>query len=84
MRLGDIITMVTLGIIIVAAIIIVANFQTAVEGMSLPDPQAQLANTTIWNVYTGLQLAGIGIIILAAVGIIALILGAFGGGGRGR
>ncbi|MEM2367487.1 MAG: hypothetical protein QXQ50_04550 [Candidatus Bathyarchaeia archaeon] len=80
MRLGDIITMVTLGIIIVAAIIIVANFQTAVLQMNLPNQQEGLANTTITNVYTGLQLAGIGIIILAAVGIIALILGAFGGG----
>ncbi|MEM2567383.1 MAG: hypothetical protein QXH20_02785 [Candidatus Bathyarchaeia archaeon] len=80
MRLGDIITMVTLGIIIVAAIIIVANFQSAVLQMNLPSQQEGLANTTITNVYTGLQLAGIGIIILAAVGIIALILGAFGGG----
>lgn len=82
MRLGDIITMVTLGIIIVAAIIIVANFQSAVLQMNLGAEQEQLANSTLTNVYTGLQLAGIGIIILAAVGIIALILGAFTPRGR--
>ena len=75
MRVGDIIGMVALGIILVAGVLIIANFQKSIGSLGLTG----VANTTaINNVYTGLQLGAIGIIILAAVGLIALVLGAFG------
>jgi hypothetical protein len=84
MRVGDIITMVALGIIIVAGVLIIANFQQSIGALGLTGTANTTATNAINNVYTGLQLATIGIIILAAVGLIALVLGAFGGMGRGR
>jgi hypothetical protein len=76
--------MVALAIIIVAAVLIVANFQSAVGSLHLTGTANTTATTVFTNIWTGLQLAAIGIIITAAVGLIALVLGAFGGGGRRR
>jgi hypothetical protein len=77
MRIGDIIGMLALAIIIVASVLIIANFQNAIGSLGLTGT----ANTTATNVFSqvwiGLQLASIGIIITAAVGLIALVLGAF-------
>jgi hypothetical protein len=78
MRVGDIITMVALGIIIVAGVLIIANFQQSIGSLGLTGTANTTATNAINNVYTGLQLGTIGIIILAAVGLIALVLGAFG------
>jgi hypothetical protein len=83
-RVGDIITMVALGIIIVAGVLIIANFQKSIGSLGLTGVANTTAETAINNVYTGLQLGAIGIIILAAVGLIALVLGAFGGATGGR
>jgi hypothetical protein len=77
-RVGDIITMVALGIILVAGVLIIANFQKSIGSLGLTGVANTTAETAINNVYTGLQLGAIGIIILAAVGLIALVLGAFG------
>ena len=79
MGIGDLVMMVTLAIIIVAAVLILGNFQNAVGALGLTGVANQTAAQAIANAFTGLQLAAIGIIILAAVGIIAMILGAFGG-----
>jgi hypothetical protein len=76
--------MVALAIIVVAAVLIVANFQSAVGNLGLTGTANTTATTVFTNIWTGLQLAAIGIIITAAVGLIALVLGAFGGGGRRR
>ena len=78
MRVADIISMVALGIILVAGVLIIANFQKSIGGLGLTGTANTTASTAINNVYTGLQLGAIGIIILAAVGLIALVLGAFG------
>jgi hypothetical protein len=77
-RVGDIIAMVAVGIILVAGVLIIANFQKSIGSLGLTGTANTTATTAINNVYTGLQLGAIGIIILAAVGLIALVLGAFG------
>jgi len=82
MRVGDIIGMVALGIILVAGVLIIANFQKSIGSLGLTGVANTTATTAINNVYTGLQLGAIGIIILAAVGLIALVLGAFGAAPR--
>jgi hypothetical protein len=81
-RVGDIIGMVALGIIIVAGVLIIANFHQSIGRLGLTGTANTTATTAINNVYTGLQLGAIGIIILAAVGLIALVLGAFGAAPR--
>jgi hypothetical protein len=81
-RVGDIIAMVAVGIILVAGVLIIANFQKSIGSLGLTGVANTTAQTAINNVYTGLQLGAIGIIILAAVGLIALVLGAFGAAPR--
>jgi uncharacterized metal-binding protein len=76
-RVGDIIGMIALAIIIIAAVLIVANFQSAVGSLHLTGSANTTATNVFTNVWTGLQLAAIGIIITAAVGLIALVLGSF-------
>jgi hypothetical protein len=77
MRVGDIVGMVALAIIVIAAVLIVANFQVAIGGLHLTGAANSTATAVFSNIWTGLQLAAIGIIITAAVGLIALVLGAF-------
>jgi hypothetical protein len=69
--------MVALAIIVIAAVLIVANFQVAIGGLHLTGAANSTATSVFSNIWTGLQLAAIGIIITAAVGLIALVLGAF-------
>lgn len=78
MRIADVIGMVTLGIVLVAAVLIVANFQNAVNDLNLTGTAATTATNVFSNLWTGLLLASIGIIVAAAVGIIVLILGSLG------
>ncbi|MBS7637046.1 hypothetical protein KEJ37_06945 [Candidatus Bathyarchaeota archaeon] len=84
MGIGDLVMMVTLAIIIVAAVLILGNFQNAIGALGLTGVANTTATQAIANAFTGLQLAAIGIIVLAAVGIIAFIIGAFGGLGGAR
>lgn len=76
MRIADIITMIALVVAIIIGLIIVANLQTAVGGMNLGSEGNQTRTTIFTYTFTGLQLGAIGIIIAAAVGLLAMILSA--------
>lgn len=83
MRIGDVIAMTALIIVVLISLIIAANLQTVANTMDL-GVQGNLTRTTLFtNTFTGLTLASVGIIIAAAVGILALVLGSLAGGTTG-
>ena len=77
--------MTALIIVVLIALIIAANLQTVALGMDLGESGNATRTTLFTNTWTGLTLASVGIIISAAVGILALVLStlgrAAGGGG---
>jgi len=86
MRIADVIGMVALVVCILIALIIAGNLQKVATDLkaSLPSGYDTTVDTLFSNTWTGLTLASIGIIIAAAVGILALVIGSLGGvGGLG-
>ena len=79
MRIGDIIAMIALVVAIIIGLIIAANLQTAISDMDLGSAGNQTRTQVFNYTFTGLQLGAIGIIIAAAVGLLAMILTALGG-----
>jgi hypothetical protein len=75
MRIADIIAMCALIVTILIALIIAANLQTVAEGFNLGAQGNQTRTTLFTNMWTGLTLASLGIIIAAAVGILSLVIG---------
>jgi len=75
-RIADLIAMIALVEAILIGLIITANLQTAVSNMNLGSEGNQTRTTIFTYTYTGLQLGAIGIIIAAAVGLLAMILSA--------
>jgi len=80
MRIGDVIGVIALAIVILIGVIIGANLQTAVNAMNLTGSANTTATAVFSNFWTGMMLASIGIIVAAAVGIVALVISALGGG----
>jgi len=78
MRIADVIAMTALIIVVLIALIIAANLQTVAEGMDLGTSGNATRTTLFTNTWTGLTLASVGIIISAAVGILALVLSTLG------
>lgn len=83
MRIADVIAMVALIIVVLIALIIAANLQTVANGMDLGTAGNATRTTLFTNVWTGLTLASVGIIISAAVGILALVLSTLGAASGG-
>lgn len=80
MRVVDIIGMVTLAIILIIAIIIIGYMQPTAEGLKTNETSAKFNSTldTVFShTWTGMTLGALGIIIAAAVGLLALVIGAF-------
>lgn len=80
MRIADVIAMIALVITILIGLIIAGNLQTVATGLDLGTAGNATRTTLFANTWTALTLASIGIIIAAAVGILALVIGALGGG----
>jgi len=78
MRIADVIAMVTLGIVLVSAVLIVANFEDAIGDLNLTGTANSTATSIFSNLWSGLLIGSIGIIVAAAVGIIVLILSGLG------
>jgi len=83
MRIADVIAMVALIIVVLIALIIAANLQTVADGMDLGTTGNATRTTLFTNTWTGLTLASVGIIISAAVGILALVLSTLGSAAGG-
>jgi hypothetical protein len=84
MRIADVIAMTALVICVLIALIIAANLQTVANTMDLGSEGNATRAVLFTNTWTGLTLASVGIIISAAVGILALVLSTLGraaGGG---
>jgi ABC-type Fe3+ transport system permease subunit len=87
MRIADVIAMTALVICILVALIIAANLQGVTQTMKTQLNSKEFNDTAdilFTNTFTGLVLASVGIIISAAVGILALVLSTLGraaGGG---
>jgi ABC-type Fe3+ transport system permease subunit len=76
MRIGDVIGMLALVIVVLIGIIIAANLYTTANGMDLGVEGNATRTTLFSNTWTGLTLASVGIIIAAAVGLLALVMSA--------
>lgn len=83
MRISDVIVMTALVITVLIALIIAGNLQTVANDMDLGADGNATRDTLFANTWSALTLASIGIIVAAAVGILALVIGALGGGGQG-
>lgn len=70
--------MTALVICVLIALIIAANLQSVANGMDLGTLGNATRTTLFTNTFTGLTLASVGIIISAAVGILALVLSTLG------
>ena len=79
MRISDIIAMAALIVVILVVAIIIGNLYKVNEDIAADINSSEYNATTATlfsNAWSGLTLASIGVIIAAAVGLIALILGA--------
>jgi len=84
MRIADVVAMLSLVVCILVALIIAANLQTVANDLKVSinsEGFNETVDTLFSNTWTGLTLASIGIIIAAAVGILALVIGTLGGVG---
>jgi len=68
--------MLALVIVVLIGIIIAANLYTTANGMDLGVDGNATRTTLFSNTWTGLTLASVGIIIAAAVGLLALVMSA--------
>lgn len=76
MRIGDVIAMAALVTVILVTLILTGELQKIATQMDF-GTQGNLTRTTLFNnTFTGLNLASVAIIIAAAVGILALVMGA--------
>lgn len=83
MRIGDVIAMVALVIVILIGAIIAGNLKAVSDTIAgdLNDADYNSTVSTLFsNTWTALVLASVGIIIAAAVGILALVMGSLGRG----
>lgn len=78
MRIADVIAMAALVVVILVTLIIAANLQGIAEDMDLGATGNETRTTLFSNTFTGLTLASIGIIVTAAVGLIAVVLSTLG------
>lgn len=80
MRIADVIAMAALVTVILVTLILVGEFKKIADDMDF-GTQGNSTRTTLFNnAFTGLNLASIAIIIVAAVGILAIVIGALGRG----
>ena len=78
MRVTDVIGLVVLSAVILVAVIISGSLGDVAQGMDLGTEGNDTRDQLLSNLWTGLNLSSLGIIIAAAVGIIGLLLSAFG------
>lgn len=78
MRIGDVIAMLALVIVVLIGLIVAANLQTVANDMNLGTDGNATRVTLFNNVWTGLTLASVGIIVAAAVGILAMVIQSLG------
>ena len=84
LRIADVIAILSLSVVILVAVIIGANLQDVVNDLNLSaisSEAASTASTVFSNFWTGMVLASIGIIVAAAVGLIAIVIGSLRTGG---
>jgi hypothetical protein len=74
--------MAALVVTILVTLILVGQFQTIANEMDFGSEGNQTRTQLFNNAYTGLNVASIGIIIVAAIGILAIVIGALAGGPR--
>jgi len=75
MRVVDVIAQIALGTVLLTGLIVFGNLQSVANGLNL-GTQGNLVRTQLFsNAWSGLNLGSVAIIISAAVGIMALIVG---------
>ena len=84
MRVGTVIALVVVSVVLVVGLIIVGNLQTSVDDLNL-GAQGNATRTTIFTTtYQAFNIATIGLIVMGAVGILAIVVGSLRpGGGQG-
>lgn len=76
MRVSEVIAMAALVVVILVTLILAGELQTIANAMDF-GTQGNATRTSLFNnTFTGLNLASVSIIVVAAVGILALVIGA--------
>jgi len=76
MRVSEVIAMAALVVVILVTLILAGELQTIANSMDF-GTQGNATRTSLFNnTFTGLNLASVSIIVVAAVGILALVIGA--------
>ena len=83
MRPADVIMLVVVGTIILVSLIIYGNLQTLAANLDLGVAGNASRELLFTNIWASMNLASIGLIIIAAMGIIGVILAVLGGMGGG-
>lgn len=76
MRISEVIAMAALVVVILVTLILAGNLQGIAEDMDFGTAGNATRTSLFANTYTGLNLASVAIIIVAAVGILGLVIGA--------
>ncbi|MEM3640697.1 MAG: hypothetical protein QXH37_02080 [Candidatus Bathyarchaeia archaeon] len=84
MNIGDILLMVIVAVAIIVAAIVVGSLQGIANNLAISNESKVVIETAITNTFAGLNIATIGIIVLAAMSILGIVIAFLAPGRRGR
>ncbi|MEM2506797.1 MAG: hypothetical protein QXF61_07145 [Nitrososphaeria archaeon] len=74
MNVGDILLMVIVAVAIIVAAIVVGSLSTIANNLNISNESKAVIQTAISNAFAGLNIATIGIIVLAAMAILGVVI----------
>lgn len=74
MNIGDILLMVIVAVAIIVAAIVVGSLQGIANNLNISEASKSVIETAITNTFAGLNIATIGIIVLAAMAILGVVI----------
>ncbi|MEM1785731.1 MAG: hypothetical protein QW805_05925, partial [Candidatus Bathyarchaeia archaeon] len=73
-NIGDILLMVIVAVAIIVAAIVVGSLQGIANNLNISEASKSVIETAITNTFAGLNIATIGIIVLAAMAILGVVI----------
>jgi len=74
LNIGDILLMVIVAVAIIVAAIVVGSLQGIANNLNISEASKSVIETAITNTFAGLNIATIGIIVLAAMAILGVVI----------
>lgn len=84
MNIGDILLMVIVAVAIIVAAIVIGSLQGIVTTLNVSEESRGVISSAVSNALAGLNIATIGIIVLAAMGILGIVISFLAPRTRGR